>query len=42
MSEADGRYLSLAVWRNRAGRGLAVNAPVALGTQELWSTLHMI
>jgi ribosomal peptide maturation radical SAM protein 1 len=42
MIEMDGRYLSLAVWRNRAARELTANAPVALGTQELRSTLHVI
>jgi hypothetical protein len=28
MAEMDGRYLSLAVWRNRAARELQANAPV--------------
>jgi ribosomal peptide maturation radical SAM protein 1 len=42
MIEADGRYLSLAVWRNRAARESAANAPVVLGTQELRSSLHVI
>jgi ribosomal peptide maturation radical SAM protein 1 len=42
MAEMDGRYLSLAVWRNRAARELVENMPVKQLSEESRSLFNVI
>jgi erythromycin esterase-like protein len=42
MAEMDGRYLSLAVWRNRAARELLEYMPVKQSSEEPRSHFNVI